>query len=71
MCSSRSTLLCRMVVGCTMAILGFTMYSYASIESKRRKTLTVFTTGPNVPVKDQDAGESITNPLLERRATQV
>lgn len=36
-------LVCRMVVGCTLAVLGFTMYSYASLEAQQRRTLTVLT----------------------------
>lgn len=62
-------MLCRMVVGCTLAVLGFTMYSYASIESRQRKTLTVYSSDPAAAQKGPvDSEES---PLLNGKTSQV
>lgn len=69
-CILMHTMCCRMIVGCTLAVLGFTMYSYASIESRQRKTLTVYTSGMPQST-DKDTDDSITNPLLERKVSQV
>lgn len=58
---------CRMVVGCTLAVLGFTMYSYASIEARRRKNLTVYTSASDIGgAKVSAASDELSSPLLFR-----
>ncbi len=53
---------CRMVVGSTLAVLGFTMYSYASIEARRRKNPTVYMRQPDM--SDGAAHETKSDALL-------
>lgn len=61
-----------MVVGCTLAVLGFTMYSYASIEARRRKNPTVYMRQPDVSdaaVRGSKAGADhveMSSPLLRQ-----
>ncbi|CAL8471965.1 g11507 [Coccomyxa elongata] len=63
----------RMVVGCTLAVLGFTMYSYASIEARRRKNPTVYMRQPDASdaaVRGSKAGtnhDEMSSPLLRQQ----
>ena len=61
-----------MVVGCTLAVLGFSMYSYASLEGQQRRTKTVYVSGPpQRAVGVEDDRDSVRNPLLEQKSSQV
>ena len=61
-----------MVVGCTMAVLGFTMYSYASMEGQQRRTKTVYVSGqPKSDAGVEDDRDSVRNPFLEQKSSQV
>ena len=61
-----------MVVGCTLAVLGFTMYSYASIEARRRKNPTIYMRQPNMSDEPARAGkpdsarDAMSSPLLRQ-----
>lgn len=63
-----------MVVGCTLAVLGFTMYSYASIEARRRRNPTIYTRQPDVTdaaFRGSKAGANhgeMSSPLLRQQA---
>ncbi|CAK0783113.1 hypothetical protein CVIRNUC_006308 [Coccomyxa viridis] len=62
----------RMVVGCTLAVLGFSMYSYASLEGQQRRTKTVYVSGPpQRAVGVEDDRDLVRNPLLEQKSSQV
>ena len=56
-------------MGCTLAILGFTMYSYATIESRQRKTLTVYSSTPAAEQKGPHDSER--SPLIDGKTSQV
>ena len=59
-------------MGCTLAVLGFTMYSYASMEGQQRRTKTVYVSGPPQSTADvEDNRDSVRNPLLEQKSSQV
>lgn len=61
-----------MVIGCTLAVLGFTMYSYASMEGQQRRTKTVYVSGPPQSAAGaEDDRNSIKSPLLEQKPSQV
>ena len=61
-----------MVVGCTLAVLGFTMYSYASLEARRRKNPTIYMRQPDASEgaahggKSDAARDAISSPLLRQ-----
>ena len=63
-----------MVVGCTLAVLGFTMYSYASIEARRRKNPTIYMRQPDTSdaaFRGSKAGANhpeMSSPLLRQQA---
>ena len=60
-------------MGCTLAVLGFSMYSYASIEGRQRRNLTVYTSKAEAAQGKQpaDASDAVTNPLLDPKVSQV